>query len=237
MRATIRGVAAGLIVGVLAAVPAAGAMLHGNGMIAFDRDRTDNWDIYVKQAGQGKPGRAADDKRCRRLRAVLLAGRHPHRLHERPPRQLRHLHDEPRRPRPAPDHDQPGQGRLPQLVAGRPHAGLRQQPHRRLGDLHHERERLGPPGAGDPSRRRRQPAGVVAGRRRGSRSTRPATATTRSASSRLAGGTVTVLTSGTARNVQPAWSPDGSKIAFASNRSGSFDIWTIDRRVRGRSTG
>ena len=26
----------------------------------------------------------------------------------------------------------------------------------------------------------------------------------------------------------PAWSPDGSKIAFVSTRSGNFDIWTVD---------
>jgi len=26
----------------------------------------------------------------------------------------------------------------------------------------------------------------------------------------------------------PAWSPDGTKIAFVSTRSGNFDIWTID---------
>ncbi|HEY3766335.1 MAG TPA: IPT/TIG domain-containing protein, partial [Gaiellales bacterium] len=39
--------------------------------------------------------------------------------------------------------------------------------------------------------------------------------------------TVTVLTTGTARNVQPAWSPDGSSIAFASNRDGSFDIFIL----------
>jgi|TARA_B100000315_G_C14075216_1_gene362383 Tol biopolymer transport system component len=26
----------------------------------------------------------------------------------------------------------------------------------------------------------------------------------------------------------PAWSPDGRKIAFASNRDGDFDIWVMD---------
>jgi Ca2+-binding RTX toxin-like protein len=36
------------------------------------------------------------------------------------------------------------------------------------------------------------------------------------------------LTSGSASDVEPAYSPDGSEIAFASNRDGTYDIWTID---------
>ena len=58
------------------------------------------------------------------------------------------------------------------------------------------------------------------------------------------GGTVTELTADAFRNVQPAWSPDGLQIAFASNRSGSFDVWVLtlasgdaaaaDHRLRGR---
>ena len=66
MRATIRGVAAGLLVAVFVATPAAGAMLHGNGKIAFDRNVNHNWDIYVKQPARGTPAlrlttSAADD--------------------------------------------------------------------------------------------------------------------------------------------------------------------------------
>src|SRR6185437_352053 len=66
MRATIRGVAAGLLAGVLVTVPAAGAMRHGNGKIAFDRNVNHNWDIYVKQPARGSPAvrlttSAADD--------------------------------------------------------------------------------------------------------------------------------------------------------------------------------
>jgi TolB protein len=36
------------------------------------------------------------------------------------------------------------------------------------------------------------------------------------------------LTSGSDINEWPRWSPDGRHLAFASNRSGSFDIFTMD---------
>ena len=29
-------------------------------------------------------------------------------------------------------------------------------------------------------------------------------------------------------NLQPDWSPDSSKIVYASNKSGNMDIWVID---------
>ena len=29
-------------------------------------------------------------------------------------------------------------------------------------------------------------------------------------------------------NIHPAWSPDGARIAFASDRKGSLDIWVMD---------
>lgn len=41
------------------------------------------------------------------------------------------------------------------------------------------------------------------------------------------GVAVTVLTSDPASDVQPAFSPDGTRVAFASNRSGNWDIWII----------
>ena len=36
------------------------------------------------------------------------------------------------------------------------------------------------------------------------------------------------LTQGPASDGSPAWSPDGTKIAFASNRNGRFDVYVMD---------
>jgi Tol biopolymer transport system component/C-terminal processing protease CtpA/Prc len=41
------------------------------------------------------------------------------------------------------------------------------------------------------------------------------------------GGTATVLTRHAADDTHPVWSPDGSRIAFASDRYGNFDIWVL----------
>lgn len=43
------------------------------------------------------------------------------------------------------------------------------------------------------------------------------------------GGRAAQLTTHTAHDTRPVWSPDGQQIAFASNREGSFDVYVIDR--------
>lgn len=41
------------------------------------------------------------------------------------------------------------------------------------------------------------------------------------------GGSATLLTGSTAADVEPAWSPDGSRVAFASNRSGDTELYLL----------
>ena len=43
------------------------------------------------------------------------------------------------------------------------------------------------------------------------------------------GGKATQLTTHPAHDTQPVWSPDGTKIAFASNRNGNFDVFVMDK--------
>ena len=45
----------------------------------------------------------------------------------------------------------------------------------------------------------------------------------------------TRITNNTASDVQPAWSPDGTKIAFASNRDGNFEIYTMNADGTGQT--
>jgi Tol biopolymer transport system component len=42
------------------------------------------------------------------------------------------------------------------------------------------------------------------------------------------GDNLTRLTTNTASDFQPAWSPDGSQIAFASDRDGNFEVFVMD---------
>ncbi|MFO7735115.1 MAG: hypothetical protein R6W70_02745, partial [bacterium] len=44
------------------------------------------------------------------------------------------------------------------------------------------------------------------------------------------GGTAVPLTSGKHYDFNPVWSPDGSKIAFASDRTGNFDVFVISSK-------
>jgi dipeptidyl aminopeptidase/acylaminoacyl peptidase len=43
------------------------------------------------------------------------------------------------------------------------------------------------------------------------------------------------LTTGVAWDRDPAWTPDGSAIVFASDRSGSYDLWRLEIGVDGRA--
>jgi Tol biopolymer transport system component len=47
------------------------------------------------------------------------------------------------------------------------------------------------------------------------------------------GATVTRLTSNTANDLFPAWSPDGTKIAFESDRAGNFEIYAMNANGTG----
>jgi Tol biopolymer transport system component len=44
----------------------------------------------------------------------------------------------------------------------------------------------------------------------------------------LAGGPPRTLVAGSGENSEGYWSPDGSKVAFLSNRGGSLDLWIVD---------
>ena len=45
--------------------------------------------------------------------------------------------------------------------------------------------------------------------------------------SALQNGTLRQLTTAPSEDVEPKWSPDGSKLAFASNRTDTWNVWTV----------
>jgi Tol biopolymer transport system component len=49
----------------------------------------------------------------------------------------------------------------------------------------------------------------------------------------LKAGTGKILTINTTNEIQPAWSPDGTRIAFASDRSGMWQIYTMSSTTGG----
>ncbi len=46
------------------------------------------------------------------------------------------------------------------------------------------------------------------------------------------GGEARALTEGRSWNLFPRYSPDGTQIAFSSDRSGTYDVWVLDRNTR-----
>ena len=49
------------------------------------------------------------------------------------------------------------------------------------------------------------------------------------------GGRAMQLTTNPAHDTEPVWSPDGKRIAFASDRMGSMDVYIVPKREASRA--
>jgi Tol biopolymer transport system component len=222
----LRAVTIGLLVALAAPASGSAAALRGNGMIAFDRHRAGNWDIYVKAPTHGARAFRVTTNRADDFAPAFSPGgtriaftsdrRHNYDIYTSSTsgHDLRRITSNiaqdafpswsPNGRRIAFASNRGGDWEIYTVAAdgvGRPveithHMGVDSLP-----VWSPDGSRI----AFDSPRNRHYQICVV-----------PAT-----------GGTVTVLTAGAFRNVQPAWSPDGSQIAFTSNRAGSFDVWVL----------
>jgi Tol biopolymer transport system component len=226
-RRMLHAMASGLVLALVAAAPAAAASLTGNGRIVFDRHRSGNWDIFLKQPHRSSPAfrvttSLADDfapvfspDGSRIAFTSDRGGNYDIYTIDLTGHDLRRITTNRAQdafPSWSPD------GRRLAFASNRTgdweiyttnasgSGGLVQVTHHDGVDSLPVWSPDGTRLAFDSPRNGHYEICVVA----------------------AAGGTVTALTSDPSRNVQPAWSPDGASIAFTSNRSGSFDLYVLN---------